>query len=271
MSKPYFEKKNVILCRSGIQFYKHNELPGLQLDSPPKVIKDVYAVYRPPEVIRAAAEMCKMLPITKEHPPVFVDGDNWNQYAEGYTGENVRVVDLEDGEIGLESSLVFSTRKIYSYYKNNNKMVSLGYQCRNKWVEGKDWDIELVSIDSVNHLAITAMGRGGESVSVLDSMKAVFDSVRSGIFHYAYACQGVTDSEQDFVEKFMDYVEDRNMDGIRESMYAVCLMKDSPERKELFDSMTEYIENPNDPEAIANRLKMLYNEVETQTIKVFNV
>ena len=41
--------------------------------------------------------------------------------------------------------------------------------------------------------------------------------------------------------------------------------------KRTFDSMTEYIENPNDPEAIANRLKMLYNEVETQTIKVFNV
>lgn len=271
MSKPYFEKKSVILCRSGIQAYRYSELPGLQLGSAPKEVKDVYTVYRPKEVVREAAEKCTMLPITKEHPPEFVNGDNWNQYAEGYTGENVQVVDLEDGEIGLESSLVFSTRKIYSYYKNNNKMVSLGYVCKNKWVEGKDWDIELVSIDEVNHLAITALGRGGQNVAVIDSMKAVFDSVRSGIFHYAFACQGVTDSEQDFVEKFFDYVEDRNMDGIRDSMYSVCLMKDCPERKELFDSMTEYIENPGNPEAIANRLKMLYNEVETQTIKVFNV
>ena len=66
MSKPYFEKKSVILCRSGVMFYKQN----FQGFTPPKV-KDVYAVYRPPEVVRSAAEMCKMLPITKEHPPVF--------------------------------------------------------------------------------------------------------------------------------------------------------------------------------------------------------
>lgn len=265
MSKPYFEKKNVILCRSGVQLYRRNELLGLNLGSEPKEEKEVYAVYRPKEVIIKVLDKCKMLPITKEHPPEFINGDNWNSYAEGYTGENVTVVDLDDGEIGLESSLVFSTRRIYDHYKRNNKMVSLGYECTSKWVEGKDWDIELVSIDEVNHLAVTALGRGGETVAILDSMKEFFSTVNSGIFHYAV--QGVQDSSADFIGSFASFVEADDVGKVKDSLYSVCLMSDSVERKTLFTNMLQYVESKD--AGLVQNMKTLYTIVDTQTNNLF--
>lgn len=162
-----------------------------------------------------------MLPITREHPPNFVSGSNWKHYAQGYTGEQVEEVSVGDGEIGLKSKLVFSTDEIWDYYNKDNKEVSLGYECTNKWVDDPDtlgYDIELVSIDTVNHCAITARGRGGRSVAILDSLKRVSESFSSGIFHVARKMSGVMDDNttlSDFLvgamtsEEFSEYYENR--------------------------------------------------------------
>lgn len=184
-ASPYIEQKDVILCRSGIQIYSYAEVV-VALGEPP-VKKDFYKEYRPASVVVKAQDKCRNLPVTKEHPDVWVNPDNWDKLCGGIVGNEVSVVALEgesEGEIGIKSDLTFYTRKLYDYYLEN-KEVSLGYTCKKHYVENPDevgYDILLDEITEVNHLAITRAGRGGSSVAVIDSIIGGLRPMRTGIF-----------------------------------------------------------------------------------------
>ena len=73
-AKPFIEQKDVILCRSGIQIYHKSELASfITEDNKPPVEKEWYKEYRPANVIVRAQDLFKSLPVTKEHPNVWVD------------------------------------------------------------------------------------------------------------------------------------------------------------------------------------------------------
>ena len=63
--KPYIEEKEVILCRSGIQYYTREQLIASGFDLSELPVKDSYAEYRPPAVVVKAKDLFKRLPLTK--------------------------------------------------------------------------------------------------------------------------------------------------------------------------------------------------------------
>jgi hypothetical protein len=132
-ASPFIEQKDVILCRSGIQLYHKSEVEAfITEDNKPAVEREWYKEYRPANVIVKAKNLFKSLPVTKEHPDVWVDAKNFNELAGGTLDKEVEVVALDgeaEGEIGLKSNITFYTDELYNYYLNN-KEVSVGYTCK---------------------------------------------------------------------------------------------------------------------------------------------
>ena len=187
-AKPYIEQKNVILCRSGIQYYHASEITSfITEDNKPPKEKEWYKEYRPANVVVRAKKLCGNLPVTKEHPVDFVDESNWKELAGGATGKEVEVEALDgeaEGEIGLKSDITFYDKDLYDYYQKH-KEVSLGYTCKKHFVDNPEevgYDLILDEITEVNHLAITRAGRGGSSVAVIDSIIGGLRPMRTGIF-----------------------------------------------------------------------------------------
>ena len=187
-AKPFIEQKDVILCRSGIQIYFKSDLASfITEDNKPPVEKEWYKEYRPANVIVKAQDLFKSLPVTKEHPDVWVDSKNWKELAGGTLDKEVTVVALDgeaEGEIGLKSNITFYTDDLYNYYLDN-KEVSVGYTCKKHFVDNPEevgYDLILDEITEVNHLAITRAGRGGSSVAVIDSIIGGLRPMRTGIF-----------------------------------------------------------------------------------------
>ena len=236
-AKPFIEQKDVILCRSGIQLYHKSELTSfITEDNKPPVEKEWYREYRPANVIVKAQDLFKSLPVTKEHPDVWVDSKNWKDLAGGTLDKEVTVVALDgesDGEIGLKSNITFYTDDLYNYYLEN-KEVSVGYTCRKHFVDNPEevgYDIVLDEITEVNHLAITRAGRGGSSVAVIDSIIGGLRPMRTGIFAYLKSKKqkAVNDSVPSFGKSVLEAV--KNSKGTTEEELAV-------EMKSVLDSMS---------------------------------
>jgi hypothetical protein len=253
-ASPYIEQKDVILCRSGIQIYSYNEVKSALGE--PLVKKDFYREYRPANVVVKAQDKCRNLPVTKEHPDVWVNPDNWDKLCGGIVGNEVSVVALEgeaEGEIGIKSDLTFYTRKLYDYYLEN-KEVSLGYTCKKHYVENPEeagYDIILDEITEVNHLAITRAGRGGSSVAVIDSIIGGLRPMRTGIFAYL-ASKIVKDSKEPFSfgKEVLKAVKDSKgtteeelageMKGVLDSM---SVLKDCEAKDTLVDVVKDCFDN----------------------------
>jgi len=276
--KPYFEKKDVILCRSGIQEYTYAEVLRFGLTNPP-VKKDIYRVYRPASVLIASIEKMKNLPITKEHPPEFVDGDNWQRYAHGYTGSEADLVTLGDGEIGIKSKLVFSTKEIYNYYLDGCEEVSLGYQSQNEWAVNNDnYDIVMTGIVEVNHCAVTAAGRGGSRVAIIDSLIGGMTMFKTGLMHFLKRKGKTTDSGTPFSKIVFDSLDaSKAMEGekleaeVKRVMDSLTTLKDSEHKTLLVDVVTDCykaigtaIDNK---EEVAKVLDTVYKKAEDETIR----
>ena len=236
-ASPFIEQKDVILCRSGIQLYSARELESwiTEGNKPPKP-KKIYKEYRPASVIVKAKDKFRSLPVTKEHPDVWVNPDNWKDLAGGVLDKEVDVVALEgesEGEIGLKSNVTFYTNELYEYYLNN-KETSVGYTCKKHFVDNPEevgYDILLDEIVEVNHLAITRAGRGGSSVAVIDSIIGGLKPMRTGFFAFLSSKKAVNkDSAPSFGKEVLEAV--KNSKGTTEEEIA-------GEMKGVLDSMSE--------------------------------
>ena len=265
--KPYIEQKNVILCRSGIQYYHASEITSfITEDNKPPKEKEWYKEYRPANVVVRAKKLCGNLPVTKEHPLDFVDESNWKELAGGATGKEVEVEALDgeaDGEIGLKSDITFYDKDLYEYYQKH-KEVSLGYTCKKHFVDNPEevgYDILLDEITEVNHLAITQSGRGGSSVAVIDSLIGGMKPMRTGIWAWL-AGKKQTDSKTALTFGKEVFTALKNSKGSTEEELAnelkgvfdsCAILKDCPQK----DTMLNMIRDCYD-----NREKALENEEE---------
>lgn len=256
-ASPFIEQKDVILCRSGIQLYHKSELRGfITEDNKPAVEKDWYKEYRPANVIVKAKDLFKSLPVTKEHPDVWVDSKNFKELAGGTLDKEIEVVALEgeaEGEIGLKSNITFYTDELYNYYLNN-KEVSVGYTCKKHFVDNPEeagYDIVLDEITEVNHLAITRRGRGGSEVAVIDSIIGGMKPMRTGIFAYLKSKkQAVNDSNFSFGKTVLEAVKNSKgtteaelegeMKGVLDSM---AILKDCEAKNKLMDVVKDCFDN----------------------------
>ena len=275
-ASPFIVQKDVILCRSGIQIYSYNEVK-MALGEPP-VKKDFYREYRPASVVVKAQDLCRSLPVTKEHPDTWVTPDNWSSLAGGVLDKEVSVVALDgesDGEIGIKSNVTFFTRELYDYYINN-KEVSLGYECTKHFVDNASelgYDIILDEITTVNHLAITRAGRGGSSVAIIDSIIGGLKPMRTGIFAWLKGKKQEDSSvATSFGQKVLASV--KNSKGTTEEEIAgemksvldsMSVLKDCETKstlvnvvKDCFDNREKTLENE---EELTKTLDSMWNEV----------
>ena len=188
------ELKNIRIAVSGIYDYAYNELPSLRLPFPHQdgapdwaEKKDIYKVYRPANVLAAACEKFKLLPLTHHHPSVLVDSRNFRELTIGYTGENPFVDYLDDkDEVGIRSNVLLYDDEAQGAYERGEKQLSPGYIATFEWQRGvsphgEQYDIVMKEISDVNHLALLPAGRGGEDAVVLDKepeRQTIFDIVR---------------------------------------------------------------------------------------------
>ena len=256
-ASPFITQKDVILCRSGIQLYHKSEVASfITEDNKPPVEKEWYKEYRPANVIVKAKDLFKSLPVTKEHPDVWVDSTNFNELAGGTLDKEIDVVALEgeaEGEIGLKSNITFYTDELYNYYLNN-KEVSVGYTCKKHFVDNPDevgYDIILDEITEVNHLAITKRGRGGSEVAVIDSIIGGIRPMRTGIFAYLRGKKkAVNDSNFSFGKTVLEAVKNSKgtteeelageMKGVLDSM---SILKDCEAKTKLVDVVKDCFDN----------------------------
>ena len=267
-ASPYITQKDVILCRSGIQLYHRSELQAfMQGDNKPAQDKEWYREYRPANVVVKAQDLCKALPVTKEHPDVWVTSKNWKDLAGGTTDNEVEIVSLDDeagGEIGIKSSLTFYDEDLYNYYLDN-KEVSLGYTCEKHWVDNPDevgYDIILDKITEVNHLAITRSGRGGSKVAVIDSILGGMKPMRTGIFAFIKSKIQKDATPSTFGQEVFTAL--KNSKGTTEEELAVevkgvldsCkILKDCKEKNTLMDVVRDCFDNKE--EALANEEELI--------------
>ena len=283
IDKPFIERKDVIMRRSGILVYAYSDLVGNGLPNP-KVRKDFYTCMVPKELIVANKEKHQSLTITKEHPPEFLNGENWERYAQGYTDKEVEVVTLEDGEVGLKTSLVFATNRIYDYYLNNNKEVSVGYHSKLKWVDNPEevgYDILMTDILDVNHLAITAKGRGGSMVAILDSLVGGITMFKSGLFRFLEKKGKTQDSIVPFSKTVFDAVQEaQKLTGkeletvVSKTMDSLVTLKDSETKTNLLNTVGDIFLAMD--KAVANKdeiskiVDSLFTKAEDETVKTMN-
>jgi len=256
---PYIEEKEVILCRSGYQIYTREELEAAGIDLSELPVKDVYTEYRPPAAVVKAKSLFRRLPLTKEHPDGWVTPDNWNKLAGGTTGEEVEVVAIDDTDIGLRSSLVFNSKSLYNYYKAGNKEVSVGYLEKREIVkDNPNYDIIMLSIEEVNHCAVTAKGRGGQSVAILDSIIGGMKSMRTGLFHFLKRKGKTEDSAAPFSPRVFAALDEakgkegEDFEAVVTSVFdSVGGLKDGEQKEQLANMVRDAFENPD--EALANK------------------
>lgn len=256
-ASPFITQKDVILCRSGIQLYHKSEVASfITEDNKPPVEKEWYKEYRPANVIVKAKDLFKSLPVTQEHPDVWVDSKNFKELVGGTLDKEIDVVALEgeaEGEIGLKSNITFYTDELYNYYLNN-KEVSVGYTCKKHFVDNPEevgYDIELDEITEVNHLAITKRGRGGSEVAVIDSIIGGIRPMRTGIFAFLKSKkQAVNDADFSFGKTVLEAVKNSKgtteeelageMKGVLDSM---TILKDCEAKTKLVDVVKDCFDN----------------------------
>ena len=177
--KPYIEVKDAIVARSGIYTYTRAEI--LARGHKPAQVKDYYKEFRPAAVIAAAAPLFDLVPVpNREHIDEEITADNFHEHASAMIGGPIEVVPMPDGiNIGLKGRIAFFTKDAYDYYQAGNKETSADYISESVLVDNPEevgYDLIVTKITSVNNVAITARGRGGQDVRIRDSMPSqIFD------------------------------------------------------------------------------------------------
>lgn len=284
-AEPYIEQKDVILCRSGIQIYHKSELTSfITEDNKPPKEKEWYKECRPASVVVRAKELFRSLPVTKEHPDVWVNSKNWKALAGGATDKEIEVVALDgesEGEIGLKSTVTFYDEDLYGYYTDNNREVSVGYTCRKHFVDNPEevgYDIILDEITEVNHLAITKSGRGGSSVAVIDSLIGGMKPMRTGIFAWLASLKQKDSAPTSFGKQVFDAL--KSSKGITEEELAgemkcvldsCAILKDCEEKETLINAVKDCFDHKDkalaEEEALTKQFDSMWVNISGDSLK----
>jgi len=210
--------KRVAIARSGVYQYSAEVLPGLGLSAPPeKKNSGSFGVYRPATVLAKAKDKFVRLPVTLEHPSEMVNGNNFRQLAQGFTGDTASIEYLKDiNEVTINSTITLMDNEAVNAYYRGIVEVSPGYIGVFDWEDGvspngEKYEIIMRDVKEVNHLALTRAGRGGKAACILDSREVSMKKRNSGLFYSVYKMLGgVKDSgEGSFTEKMSAIISDR--------------------------------------------------------------
>ncbi len=269
--KPLKLVKHVAIAHSGIYTYSKKELGTLNLDDStvPEKYKDFdkFNVYRPVSLFVGTADLFTNLPVTVEHPDTLVDEYNCRDLMKGFTGNDSEII-MEDGEAYVHSTLTLIDKDAIAYYEDNHREVSPGYISRCIWEEGEHngvpYQIKMVSIEDVNHLALTVCGRGGKTACVRDSKDC-----RMGLL----AWTKLTMDSKDIREKISKVAEDSSFIAP-----IIQSMSDIPDvnSKELFMACLDDMKNASTMEptvikAAIDKLLQIYDKLIDECGSEYNI
>lgn len=269
--KPLKLVKHVAIAHSGIYTYARKELGTLGLDDStvPEKYKDLdkFNVYRPVSLFVGTADLFTNLPVTVEHPDTLVDEYNCRDLMKGFTGNDSEII-MEDGEAYVHSTLTLIDKDAIAYYEDNHREVSPGYISRCIWEDGEHngvpYQIKMVSIEDVNHLALTVCGRGGKTACVRDSKDC-----RVGFL----AWTKLTMDSKDIREKISKVAEDSSFIAP-----IIQSMSDIPDvnSKELFIACLDDMKNastmsPTVIKAAVDKLLQIYDKLIDECGSEYNI
>lgn len=143
-----------LFTRTGVFTYRNNdgtERRELRLD------EEVFAP--------ASLESFQLVPVTDEHPPVFLDASNTKEFVAGMVGESVR----KDGTFVVGPMLITDGELVRKLEQRDVAEISCGYTCdlEQKAGEhnGEKYDCIQRNIRG-NHVAIVPRGRAGPGARV---------------------------------------------------------------------------------------------------------
>jgi hypothetical protein len=181
-ARPYIEIKKARVARSGIQMYSADEIAMRGLK--PKKVKDVYAEYRPPEILVKNLDKFNYVPMVSEpvtyHTTEDVTPQNWKDYAVGFIGGKAELEYCEDGNIYIVNDVIFYSEEAYNAYKNGRNEISMGYDVASVAVDDPDaagYDIRMVDIPACNHAALCLGARAGRNARILDTANIINTSL----------------------------------------------------------------------------------------------
>jgi hypothetical protein len=195
--------KRVAIARSGVYMYSAESLRNLGLSAPPEGKSRLrsFSVYRPATVLARNKDKFTRLPVTLEHPPMLLNGENFREFVQGFTGDTAYLDFIKEiGEITVASTLVLMDSEAMNAYYGGTVEVSPGYVALFDWEDGvspsgEHYDIVMKDIVAVNHLALTKAARGGKYACILDSREVIMKERHSGLFYNIYKhIKGVMDS-----------------------------------------------------------------------------
>lgn len=170
ISKRVFTKDGFLLvsakiAKAGIQEYGPRELEIPAEANPPPVIR----LLRPADEVFNPESLATLSnrPVTRNHPPEFVNAENWKKYQIGFSRDTIG----RDGD-KVTADLVIQDKAAIDAIQAGTDQVSLGYEVDVDWTPGVDE--RFGPFDGIqrrirgNHIAILAKGRAGSGVRLDD-------------------------------------------------------------------------------------------------------
>jgi hypothetical protein len=180
--QPFITIKKARIARSGMQLYTADEiaLRGIK----PKAVKDVYAEYRPSEILVKNLDKYNYVPLVSEpgtfHTPEDVTPQNWKNYAVGFVGGKASLEYCEDGNVYVVNDVIFYDEEAYNAYKNGRQELSAGYDVASVVVDNPDaagYDLRVVDMPAINHVALCPQARAGHNARILDTGSIITQSL----------------------------------------------------------------------------------------------
>ena len=202
-------KHRARIARSGVQYYKKEELPGLGLTSIPREFKNlsIFGVYRSSNCLQQFSGLLAHCPVKVGHE-VWLSGDN-DPRAIGKSGE----VELRTlyGELTIESELDIDDNAEIVFSKR--KELSPGYVADYHWQggmspTGEEFQIICDKIEKVNHIAVVPNARGGKDMRVLDGGGKEMKKIRSGFLWFIKKMTKAVNDEDANKDAFISTLED---------------------------------------------------------------
>ena len=162
----YLVVRDVVLARTGVQIYHVTEVPPLLGDERGLVHLDRPAdeVFKPESVQTYVGK-----PITDDHPPGFVNPDNYDQLSVGYVW-NPRRGTGDDADL-LLGDMLFNVRRGINAVRGGKRGVSVGYQAKySQNAPGSGWQYDIFC----NHIALVDDARCGERCTIKDG-RLIYD------------------------------------------------------------------------------------------------
>lgn len=265
-SSTFFEKTGLVM-RSGIMFYGNHEIPVEKY--PHLANKKVLSVYRSKDVLKSHVNDFNGLPIVIDHP-LEDDHTVWDKAV----GVMIDPSFIEKDGVGYIRTLCkFFREDAYYAYKNGLKELSFGGTTIFVPVNDKWYDLEIKSLEKVNHVALVDKGRAGTMVSIQDKIKEdfmnLFKKKTKGEIIEAAIADTISNPESDVMGVVFDSlksIEDeaqysKIVDSITAYMGGYTGIDNKPEMKETFIK---------DMDTVFDALEKGENKIEVNSKKVLD-